>query len=134
MAWRRLRLTALYSPNRQGRVVRHIRVIQTADGKAVCFVCYLFLIRFNMAPHFLGYTLSAEDPSLPTVWELIKRHRNVTLANNFASADTVRLRYPLIPEQKAIAPDLLQNAGEAGMSPADFDDDVAAFLEGGVGV
>ena len=42
------------------------------------------------------------------------------------------LSYPLVPEEKPIAPDLLNQAGEAGMDAAEFDDDVAAFLEGGV--
>eukprot|EP00730_Choanoeca_flexa_P015489 TRINITY_DN7120_c0_g1_i2.p1 TRINITY_DN7120_c0_g1~~TRINITY_DN7120_c0_g1_i2.p1 ORF type:complete len:131 (+),score=32.36 TRINITY_DN7120_c0_g1_i2:427-819(+) len=44
------------------------------------------------------------------------------------------LRHPFpTPDASApIAPDLLMSAGEAGIDAADFGDDVAAFLEGGV--
>lgn len=95
----------------QGSAVRHIRVINCDDG---------------------GYALSQDDDSSETVWDLIQGQMNTTLTNTFNSSDAIALRYPLVPEEKPIAPDLLNQAGEAGMDAAEFDDDVAAFLEGGV--
>ena len=40
--------------------------------------------------------------------------------------------YPLKCPETAIAPDLLESAGEAGIDTSEFGDDVAAFLQGGV--
>eukprot|EP00911_Craspedida_sp_UC1_P002709 UC1_evm2s1989 len=95
----------------QGAAVRHIRVINTADG---------------------GYCLSKGDPSCPSVWSLIDQFMNTALTNTHNSYDAVALRFPLEPEAAPIAPDLLVSAGEMGMNPEEFDADVAAFLEGGV--
>jgi hypothetical protein len=103
-----------------------------------------------------------DDDSVETVWDLISDQMNTTLTNSHNASDAIALRYapfawlkspppplhthlftlpsihsathsyPLIPDEKPIAPDLLVQAGEAGMDAAEFDDDVAAFLEGGV--
>ncbi|EGD79637.1 hypothetical protein PTSG_10485 [Salpingoeca rosetta] len=95
----------------QGTAVRHIRVINKDDG---------------------GYALSPADPSVPSVWELIQRQMNRTLTNSFDTYDNVALRHPLQAPGSVIAPDLLCKAEEAGMDASEFDQDVAAFLEGGV--
>eukprot|EP00042_Codosiga_hollandica_P022917 m.87503 g.87503 ORF g.87503 m.87503 type:complete len:185 (-) comp50979_c0_seq2:36-590(-) len=96
----------------QGQAVRHIRVINVADG----------------------YILTPGDRPDLSVWALIANQRNRTLTNSFNSYDAVALRHPLASEETVIAPDLLSAAGEAGMEVNDFDSDVAAFLEGGVSV
>lgn len=97
----------------QGAAVRHIRVINTSTG---------------------GYCLSKGDPPEASVWELIEAQMHQTLTNQHNSRDAVALRYPLKSEREVIAPDLLCAAGEAGMDATQFDDDVAAFLEGAVDV
>lgn len=161
--------SSLSGARRQQSAVRHIRVINTADG---------------------GYCLSKGDPSHPSVWALIDSHMNKALTNSYNSYDSVSLKYPLEPEAAPIAPDLLMSAADmgamappagpplavpplasaapglclplppqasaalsyfytatranelppptapaparAGMNPEEFDEDVAAFLEGGV--
>eukprot|EP00049_Salpingoeca_infusionum_P002515 m.57728 g.57728 ORF g.57728 m.57728 type:complete len:204 (+) comp11625_c1_seq1:150-761(+) len=96
----------------QRGAVRHIRVVNGPRG---------------------GYALSNADHEFcPSIWQLISQQMNKTIASKHDAFDEISLRYPLRPKGTVIAPDLLSTAGEAGMDAMDFDDDVAAFLEGGV--
>eukprot|EP00730_Choanoeca_flexa_P015490 TRINITY_DN7120_c0_g1_i3.p1 TRINITY_DN7120_c0_g1~~TRINITY_DN7120_c0_g1_i3.p1 ORF type:complete len:199 (+),score=36.52 TRINITY_DN7120_c0_g1_i3:27-599(+) len=97
----------------QNSAVRHLRVMNTDDG---------------------GYAFNRDDISASSVWELVQAQMNNTLKSTFDAQDQVALRHPFpTPDASApIAPDLLMSAGEAGIDAADFGDDVAAFLEGGV--
>ncbi|EDQ88194.1 uncharacterized protein MONBRDRAFT_9122 [Monosiga brevicollis MX1] len=95
----------------QGESVRHIRIVNTIDG---------------------GYAISAGDPGVDSVWQLVETQMHNTLTSAYDRSDQVALRYPLKANGDVIAPDLLMSAGEAGIDAADFGDDVAAFLEGGV--
>eukprot|EP00041_Stephanoeca_diplocostata_P024146 m.604639 g.604639 ORF g.604639 m.604639 type:complete len:210 (+) comp22461_c0_seq6:101-730(+) len=94
----------------QGRAVRHIRVINTRSG---------------------GYVLSEGDKPCQSVWMLVDRHMHESLTNTRNVNDAISLKYPMLNSEEIIAPDLLEEASECGISSVDFQDGVQDFLEGG---
>ena len=52
--------------------------------------------------------------------------------NNLSVNHALHHRHPLQCDAAVIAPDLITEAAEAGMDASLFDDDVSAFLQGGV--
>lgn len=133
----------VHETHRQGSAVRHIRVINTDGGYALSHgdppeESVWSLIESQMHKSLTNTVDASDAVSLRLDARPLQRRLScsisVIVSTHSSPPPMFFCSYPLPAAQEAIAPDLLNTAGEAGMDASEFDDDVAAFLEGAVRV